>query len=271
MRVGIVVALLCACGTYNPIDDVPHREFPDTASAIRAILEETGKSRVYAVGEYHPTEQMAAVDTPLARFTTEILPLLQPDAHHLVVEAWFDASCVSGADPVQAQIQAATTRPPSQHSDIAQLIAAARERMQMHGLPMTCIEHSSVLDPKGRVDFVRLLVMVTEKLYETTHWLVDQGRDVIVYGGAMHNDLSPLWPELAYAHALAREVSVLELDLVVPEIVAPIRLLWREPWFPLVDKAAPDRVLVYERGPSSYVMILPARGTAKVAHAGNVM
>jgi hypothetical protein len=64
---------------------------------------------------------------------------------------------------------------------------------------------------------------------------------------------------------------VLELDLVVPEIVAPIKLLWREPWFPLVDKAAQDRVLVYERGPSSYVMILPARRTPKVAHAGNVM
>jgi hypothetical protein len=154
MRVGIVAALLCACGSYDPIDDVPHREFPDTASAIRAILDDTGQSRVYAIGEYHPTAQIAALDTPLARFTTEILPLLQPRAHHLVVEAWFDASCASRGDPVQTQIQAATNRPPSQHADLSQLAAAARERMQMHGLPMTCIEHSSVLDPKGRVDFL---------------------------------------------------------------------------------------------------------------------
>jgi hypothetical protein len=130
-------------------------------------------------------------------------------------------------------------------------------QLETHGLPMTCIEHSSLLDPRGRVDFLRLLELVTEKLHDATERLVRTGHPVIVYGGALHNDLYPRWPleELSYAHALAREFSVLELDLVVPEVVAPMKLLWQEPWFPLLGRAAPCHAIVWERGPGSYVVI----------------
>jgi hypothetical protein len=263
----VIVAVLCACSsTYDPLDDVEYREYPDTASAVRAILADTGPARVYAIGEYHPTQQMVERHSPLARFTYEIMPLLA-NANHLVVEAWFDPSCASNADPVQSQIQAVAKRPPSQYADVANLVAAAR--MQAHGLAVTCIEHSSMLDPQGRVDFFRLLALVADKLHDTTRTLVDAGRDVIVYGGALHNELYPRWQldRLAYAHTLARDVEVLELDLAVPEIVAPMKVLWREDWFPLLARSSPDRVMVWERGPGSYVLVLPAESTAKLAQA----
>jgi len=273
MHAGIVVVLLCACGTYDPIEEVPYREYPDTASAVRAILAETPASRVYAIGEYHPTHQLAARQSPLSRFANEIMPLLERRANHLVIEAWFDASCVSGPDPIQAQIQAVTSRPPSTESDLARLVAITNQlRMQTHALPVTCIEHSSMLDPRGRVDFFRLLLMVTDKLYDATRRLVREGRDVIVYGGALHNDLYPRWPldDLSYAHTLAREVDVLELDLAVPEVVAPMKTLWQEPWFRLLARAAPDRVLVWERGPGSYVLILPSEPRVGDAEVGKL-
>ena len=40
-----------------------------------------------------------------------------------------------------------------------------------------------------------------------------------------------------------------------------------EGWFPLLGRSAPGRTLVWERGPGSYVMILPAQSLepAKVA------
>ena len=86
---------------------------------------------------------------------------------------------------------------------------------------------------------------------------------MIVYGGALHNDLYPRWPleELSYARDLARDLGggVLELDLVVPEIVAPMAMVRGEPWFPLLGLASPDRVVVWERGPDSYVVMLPAQ------------
>jgi hypothetical protein len=207
---GIVAVLASACSApYDPIDEIPHREFADTASAVRAILAETGPARVYAVGEYHPTAPIPVRSSPLARFTREVMPELT-NADHLVVEAWFDASCAGADDPVQQQIQHTTRRAPTQASDLAALVETAQ--MPAHALPMTCIEHSAMLDPGGRVDFFRLLALITDKLRETTLALVHQGRDVVVYGGALHNDLYPRWPldELAYAGAVAREVSVLE-------------------------------------------------------------
>lgn len=265
-----VIALCVACGAdrpFDPADGVPYREFPDVATAVRALVDEQERApRVFAVGEYHPTVGVP-VRTPLAWFSAEVLPVLEARASHLVVETWRDASCTA-ADPVQAQVVRVTQRPPSQPGEIAHL---ATTKVETHGLSMTCLEHSAMLDPKGRVDFFRLLEMVTVKLHEAARRLLRDGQDVIVYGGALHNDRYPRWPldTLAYAHTLARDYEVLELDLAVPEIVAPIRLLWTEDWFPLVARAAPDRVLVWQRGPGSYVLILPA--SQAVARADVVM
>ncbi|HWU91542.1 MAG TPA: hypothetical protein VN253_29945 [Kofleriaceae bacterium] len=58
MRAWLVAALvLCACHLhlYDPVEEIEHREYPDTAAAIRGILAEVAPPRVYAVGEYHPT------------------------------------------------------------------------------------------------------------------------------------------------------------------------------------------------------------------------
>lgn len=275
MRLAIVVVLLGACTVYDPVDDIPHREYRDTGEAVRAILrrEESRGVHVYAVGEYHPTRNSVFRHSPLARFSAEIVGLLEPRAQHMVVEAWLEDSCRSTAtDQVAVQVAAVTGRPQSTGGDLAQLITTTQQlKMETHGLPMTCIEHSSVLDGRGRVDFLRLLLLVTEKLHDSTRALVRQGRTVIVYGGALHNDLYPRWPleELSYAQSLAAELGggVLELDLVVPEIVAPMAMVRREDWFPLLGRASPDRVIVWARGPGSYVIILPARdeSVAKVA------
>lgn len=258
MRVALLTLVACACNTaYDPVDDIPHRVLPNTGAAIRTILAEAGNAQVYAVGEYHASSPMQA-RAPLAHFTDDIVGRLSTWADDLVVEAWFDPSCAAN-DPVQAQIQAVTNRPAAA-ANLSQLA----DKMPMHGLPMTCIEHSSMLDPKGRVDFYRLLVMVTDKLRESTEKLIKQGHSVIVYGGALHNDLYPRFAleELSYAAALAKQTSVVEIDLVVPEVVEPMKSLWQEPWYPLLSRSAPDQVLLWERGPNSYVIILPAKSTA---------
>jgi hypothetical protein len=60
---------------------------------------------------------------------------------------------------------------------------------------------------------------------------------------------------------------VLEIDLVVPEIVAPMASIRYEPWFPLLARAAPYRTTLWQRGPASYVVILPALSEAVAAVA----
>jgi hypothetical protein len=255
--IAAAAALLIACdnSSYDPAAEVPYREYADTGAAVRAILAEAGNVQVYAVGEYHPTTQLIT-RSPLKQFTDDVLGRLAPWADDLVVETWFDATCAP-ADPVQAQIQAVTQRPPIGND----LRALVQSSLPTHGLAMTCIEHSSMLDDKGRVDFYRLLATIADKLHETTARLTRSGHSVIVYGGALHNDLYPRWmlDELSYAAPLAKETTVLELDLAVPEVVTPMAGITQEDWYPLLSRAAPDKVLVWERGANSYVVILPSR------------
>lgn len=284
MRLGralaVAVACLGACHVYDPVDEIHHREYPDARSAVSAILAEVGDARVYAVGEYHPSRRTVAQRSPIARFTHEILELLVPASRDLVLEAWLDQRCSTSSQAVAAEVAATLGRPPSTTAELEALILkqahgvrssmSARE-LQLHGLPVTCLEHEALRDATGRVDFLRLLLLVTEKLGTTTRRLVHEDRTVIVYGGALHNDLYPRWPleELSYAYPLAKELGggVVELDLVVPEVVAPMPLIRNEDWFPLLGRATPERVIVWQRGPASYVVILPAHDyeTRKVA------
>jgi hypothetical protein len=261
---GLVMVLACACTVYDPTDEIPHRAFADTHAAIAAIVGETGGTRVYAVGEYHPSRRAAGRRSPLQRFTSEIVDLLAPGAKNLVVETWVDEGCSSTSQAVTAQVARELGRPASTTTDIEALVMkSAKRRLRAHGLAMTCIEHDSLLDDAGRVDFLRLLQIVTDKLGARTRELLAEG-PVIVYGGALHNDLYPRWPleDLSYASSLARELggaAVTEIDLVVPEVVAPMPLIRNEPWFPLLGLSGPERVIVWERAPDSFVVILPAQ------------
>ena len=266
MRLAIAAAAACLLGgcfaVYDPCDDLVYREFPSTAAAMDTLLDEAGPTKVYAVGEYHPTRAMQA-SSPLSRFTHDILDKLVPRSRHLVVETWLDDGCDSASRQVKREVQDATGRPAGQGLDIEALkMRSALRRLETHGLPMTCFEHGALLDGTGRVDFLRLLELVTEKLGSTARSLVSEDRAVIVYGGALHNDLYPRWPleDLSYARNLSKDLGggVVEIDLVVPEVVAPMPMVRLEDWFPLLGRAAPENVILWERGPSSYVLILPA-------------
>jgi hypothetical protein len=264
MRLAIAVAA-CVLGgcyaVYDPTDDLAFREFPSTGAAMDALIDEAGPTRVFAVGEYHPTRATRA-SSPLSRFTHDILDKLVPRSRHLVVETWNDEGCGSASSQVKREVQDATGRPAGQGLEIEALkMRSALRRLQTHGLPMTCFEHGALLDGTGRVDFLRLLELVTEKLGVAARALVSD-RAVIVYGGALHNDLFPRWPleDLSYAKSLQKDLGggVVEIDLVVPEVVAPMPMVRGEDWFPLLSRAAPDNTILWERGPGSYVLILPA-------------
>jgi hypothetical protein len=266
-----ILVLLVGCHAFDPIREVPHshREVATTADAIALILDENPEPLVYAIGEYHQTRNAISATSPLARFTREIIGLLEPRADHFVVEAWLDASCWGKTSD---QVVAATGRTKATEMEVMRLMQRSqRLHLQTHTLPMTCIEYDAVVDASGHVDFLLLLELITGKLAETTRSLLAKDRAVIVYGGALHNDLYPRWPldSLSYAKSLSDQLGgkVLEIDLVVPEVVADMQMIRSEPWFPLLGRASPHRVLVWQRGPASYVVILPAQSeeVAKVA------
>jgi hypothetical protein len=267
----VAVCSACQFHLYDPVEEISFREYSDTKSAIDAVLLEAGPAKVYAVGEYHATRNVRVDKSPLARFTSDVLDLMIPRSRHLVIETWLDEGC-QPSQQVKKEVQQETGRPPSTTTDIDALVMkSAKKKLVTHGLAMTCIEHGSLLDAMGRVDFLRLLELVTEKLGETARELVDSDRAVIVYGGALHNDLYPRWQleTLSYANKLNEDLhgGVVEIDLVVPEVIAPMSMVRSEPWFPLIGRASPNRVMVWKRGPTSFVVILPAQSdeVAKIA------
>ncbi|MGE5181768.1 MAG: hypothetical protein ACM31C_06885 [Acidobacteriota bacterium] len=272
------VLVVGACHRFDPVAEVPHREAPDTQSAIELILAENPPPRVFAIGEYHQTRATAGATSSMQRFTREIIGLLEPRARHLVVESWVDDACDSRFGH---QVAATIDRPATTQMELMRLVRTSqRAHLDTHDLPMTCIEQHALFDPRHGVDFLLLLEVITQKLHDAARtWAeADPAHAVIVYGGALHNDLYPRWAldELSYAEPLARELgpgSVLEIDLVVPEIVAPMRMVRDEPWFPLLGRASPSRAIVWRRGPGSYVVILPAQSeaVARVALPDEVM
>jgi hypothetical protein len=205
----------------------------------------------------------------MTRFTDEIIGALEPRASEMIVKTWHD-DC--GETSLAPQLSTALNRPAGTGGDIQRMVfESLKMRMHARPLPITCIEHEAMRDATGSIDFLRLLTLVTEKLHDTTLAALASPRDparpaVIVYGGAIHNDLFPRWPleTLSYAKPLARELGggVLEIDLVVPEVIAPMERVRDEPWFPLIGRASPKRAIVWQRGPNSYVVILPAESEA---------
>ena len=261
---------LGAFRTYDPIAETPHRTVPNVPDAIRLILAENSNVRVFAVGEYHPTKRsMAAAATmPAALFRKDVLPVLDLVANHLLLESWIDDG--SWSAPVSAlahQVTLAMDRPGN-----AALLpgrAPALSSMTLHLLQLTPIEQDALLDPRGRVDFFRLLTTITTKLNDTAQQLVARHASdkLVIYGGALHNDLYPRWPLDVYSYAQPLHAAlgggVVEIDIVVPEIAANNPATAHLPWLPLLAAAGPDRVLVYQPGPHSYVIITQTSDTAK--------
>ncbi len=285
----LLVLVVAGCHAFDPLADVRHREVADTEAAIRLILDENPPPRVFAIGEYHQRRGTAG-ESPTSRFSREVLHLLEPRARHLVLESWVADACRAKTDLAQQ-----LDHPATQQMELLRVWHASRQlAVQPHELPMTCIEQDALFDARPRVidcgdrrcveprniDFLLVLEVITQKLHDSVRALADADPDhaVIVYGGALHNDLYPRWPleELSYALPLQRELgdrAVLEIDLVVPEVVAPLRMVRDEPWFPLMARASPARAIVWRRGPSSYVVILPAQSeqVARVAQPEDVM
>jgi hypothetical protein len=256
----LVVTLAVSCRQYDPIAQVPHRIVGSVPAALRMIIAENGGAKVFAVGEYHPTRKAHGSTSPSAIFRRDMLPVFELLAKHLLIESWIDDGTWSA--PVSALAQQVTLdldRP--QHAALAPATAAPLSTMTLHLLQMTAIEQDGLFDARGQVDFLRLLTTVTDKLGSTALRLVQQHPHdgVVIYGGALHNDLYPAWPleSLSYAPSLQQQLAggVVEIDIVVPEIVADNAALFSQSWFPLLAIASPDSVIVVERGPHSYVVI----------------
>ena len=145
-------------------------------------------------------------------------------------------------------------------------------------LEVGCDDYKQLLGA-GKVDYARLLGMITKHLRGKAERLVKlrtkkpaaakkRGRPrrlVVVYGGALHNDLYPYddLKDFTFGQALKQRTGgrYVEVDLYVPEYVEKDKNLAKERWFPLLRLASPRGVVLIERGVGSYILLL-RRGIA---------
>ena len=165
---------------------------------------------------------------------------------------------------------ATTERPAETENEIVRLLRRAKELgVAPHVLDVDCHEYQSLVGAGGAVDYDRLLTMTGQHLGRAIQQALALPRAadrplVLVYGGALHNDLSPNRELASYSFGPASDAfthgDYREVDLYVPAYVAGYPALrserWYRAWWPV--HTAPDTILI-RRQPRSAVLLFGAR------------
>lgn len=243
-----------------------HTNYPDVATAMKVVLGD--RPRVLGIGEIHERTDRAAASVPtLVRFARELLPAIASQTSDLVIETWtLEPGCQTGVADSR-KIEATMKRPAATTNQISSLFGITKANsIKAHVMRLTCADLKAAT--AGGVDPVALLGLVTRELgrisasavrYRDEH---GEARPIIaVYGGALHNDLYPPRSTREWSYALPVDEATggrfVELDLYRPEQVEGVELYQREPWYPLVAEAGPDHVVLIERAPHAWLMLLP--------------
>lgn len=249
------------------------RAFPTAADAVQALLGDAGG--VVAFGEVHQDNATAATRSALARFRDDILPAIAPRISHLIVETWVArGDCGAQEARVTADVQETTQRPVETENEIVTLLRRAREAgIAPHILEVTCDEYAALTPAGGSVDYEKLLAITTRHLAAAVREAAllprAPGRPlVVVYGGALHNDLYPRPALAAYSFAPASYAlmrgAFREIDLYVPELVERLASARVEPWYPIWRRRpATNEVLVIPRSTRSAIVIFPRSAPRK--------
>ena len=244
--------------------------FATAAQALERVL--ATPAQVVAFGEYHQTTETTKIHSSLLHFTAELLPIVAKAATDLVVETWVaDGRCGKQETKVVEAVQTTTERPPETETEIVTLLKRAQaEGVAPHILTMSCKDYRSVTGKDGETDFVKMLTLTRDRLQsEVSHWLraphsaTSKGPQmVVVYGGALHNDLYPAPSDkpFAFGRALFAKTKgqYLEVDLFVPEYILGDKRMPGEPWFAAFKAGikAGDALLI-RRSERSYIIVFP--------------
>jgi hypothetical protein len=232
-----------------------------------------GDPLVLGIGEAH-APRGAQVASAAKRFTEDLLPLLDGRASNLLVELLLPPrGCLDAAAEVRAQ-----------HAPVVEGQAATNEREYVamgeraRGLGIvpdllrpTCADMDAIV--RAGDDAIDVSLETIARLVGSqARRLIspglpasgdgEAGRVLVVYGGALHNDLEPD-PEMArwsYAPDLYRYTQgrFIAIDLIVPEFIGDTDA-WRSlAWWPVYDRARlGGRTTLFRTAEASFVLVFP--------------
>jgi hypothetical protein len=268
-----IAGLACSVEPKLPAPEPPspqspalpvYETFESSADAMREVL--LMRPAIIGVGEVHQQKGSPSTRSALRRFTEDMLAPLQGKATDLIAETWMvTGKCGAAEVQVTVDVEATTRRPENTETEVVKLLKAAKSRgMQPHILEVHCSQYDRLLGKGKKVEYDALLSLITDGLTAkaTKIWRSSPGRKktIVLYGGALHNDLLPLkeLKRYAYAPALRRlsNGAFIELDLYVPELVEGDPAMKNQKWYSLLGQASGEKVILVKRGKGSFVLIM---------------
>lgn len=256
-------ALACALAAVD--GGVPMFDYPTQEAALRKVLETD--PLILGVGEYHELQGAPKVPSAVKRFT-QLLPALDGGARSLVVETWMlNGRCGKVEKQAAQAVEKTTQRPKETEDEVTTLMGRAYDLgFVNHTLLIDCDDYRSMLDAEGELDPDASLRLMRRKVEEMALKIVEKeeagvpGKMLVLYGGALHNDLVPIPDDEPYAFGptLQRETKgrYVEVDLLVPEYVERDEDLLKKPWFgPALALAKKGRHVVVQPSPGVNVIL----------------
>ena len=242
----------------------------DTATEALAFILKTDPL-VLGVGEAHALKGSEGIESTTSRFTNQLLPVLADRASDIVLELMEpDPSCLKATEEVRKeQRQVTKEQATGNQNEFVTLGTRSKEAgVTPHILYPDCVQYERILQAGDDSIFVMLETIATlteEKAKAILLRNRKRGAErlVVLYGGAVHNDLAPREGRGAWSYGPAMAAHTdgryVELDLIVREYIKDTDV-WRSlPWYLHFDKQAhPGQVVLFQPTPGAYVMIFPA-------------
>ena len=250
-----------------------------TFKTSRAAFEQVLKTQplILGIGEYHELEGSPKVKSAIKRFTEEMLPALKGKATSLVVETWMtNGRCGEAEKQATAEVKKVTQRPDTTEDEVTTMMNRSFDNgLANHILVLNCDEYRSMLDKDGSLDAEKSLKLVRRKVEEKALEVREKeeggvpGKTLVLYGGALHNDLKPAedYQDYSFGPLLSAAVDggYRELDLLVPEYVEKDDDLVKEDWFaPALKLSGTGVTVLVSPQPKVFMLVFPRR---KAPHA----
>lgn len=271
----LLASMLAAAPDGGVASCAPCTVVTSPLAGLQRVLER--QPAILAVGEYHEVNGAPKVPSALRRFTRELLPALEGRVTSLVVETWMlNGKCGAAETQATAAVAKTTQRPERTEDEVTTLLDRTYEMgVKNHILMIDCDDYRSMLDDAGSLDAEASLLLVKRKVEAKALEVIEREEGgtaqkvLLLYGGAVHNDLQPLpaWSAYSFGPALARETGghTVELDLLVPEYVESDDDLLKEPWFAgAMALAKQGKTVLINPHPEVYLLLF-ARSKARRA------
>jgi hypothetical protein len=254
-----------------PCGELGCAQFESPADAMRVVLAAETPLLALAVGEAHAPKGATAASAA-KRFTDELLPLLAGRASDLLVELMMPpGGCVDAAAEVrQKQAPATSQQAPTNQNEYLTMGERARALAIVPDmLRPSCADLADVAAAgDGAIEaslelIARLSTVQAEKLLaRNARSDLDRRKLVVIYGGTIHNDLTPPPAEAKWSYAPALDAKtggkLVTLNLIVPEFITG-DATWRAlPWVSRYDRARLGaKTTLFRTGERSFVLVFP--------------